>query len=232
MVGNECFVLNSFNLAAILAESWPEEFEALRQSLPPLTLVLCLSGLDRLPEEKIEYEEEALKEVAREFGFAVLPTVAGTPELRETILRLLRRPWPGDGYWKLRYKGSCHDIFFHTTLDRVSEFTRAIDGVAAEHGYPTREIGFYLQPIERGLACFCQYGFHCDPDDARDAARIRRLYLRASELAISMGGLFTTPYGPWADMVYSRTAAYTAMLKLVKGAFDPNNVMNPGKLCF
>ena len=74
-------------------------------------------------------------------------------------------------------------------------------------------------------------GWH-DPDDARDTEKVRRLYYEASERAISMGGVFTTPYGPWADMVYSRTATYTSVLKLVKHAFDPNNIMNPGKLCF
>jgi FAD/FMN-containing dehydrogenase len=47
-----------------------------------------------------------------------------------------------------------------------------------------------------------------------------------------MGGLFTTPYGPWADMVYSRAASYTAVMKVVKDALDPNKILNPGKLCF
>lgn len=232
MLGNECFVLNDFNLAAIVTEKWPEEFEALRQSLPPLTLILCLSGLDRLPEEKIEYEEEALTEVASELDFEVLHTVAKIPRLGERILKLIRKPWQGEVYWKLRYKGSCHDIFFHTTLDRVPEFVRAMVGVAAKYRYPSADIGFYLQPVERGQACFCQYAFHCNPSDKKDVERIRSLYLEASELAISMGGLFTTPYGPWANMVYGRASSYNAMLKLVKTVFDPNNIMNPGKLCF
>ena len=47
-----------------------------------------------------------------------------------------------------------------------------------------------------------------------------------------LGGFFIAPYGPWADMVYSRAAAYTATLKVVKRAFDPDNILNPGKLCF
>ena len=232
MLGNECFVLNSFNLAAILAEDWPDEFNTLRESLPPWTIIQCLSGLHRLPEEKIAYEEEALMEVASELHFEPQRTVGGVPGLEGKILKLLRKPWAGDGYWKFRYKGASHDIFFHTTLDRVAEFTSAMEKIAAQHGYLTRDIGVYLQPIERGRACFCQYSFHCDPDDAREVERVRSLYLEASERAISMGGLFTTPYGPWADMVYSRAAGYTAVMKVVKDALDPKNILNPGKLCF
>ncbi len=232
MLGNECFVLNDFNLAAILAEKWPGEFNSLREALPQWTVILCLSGLHRLPEEKIEYEEEALMEVASELHFEPQRTVGSIPGLEGTILKMLRKPWSGDDYWKFRYKGACHEVFFYITLDEVHEFIGAIAGVAAAHGYPTKDIGVYLQPVERARVCFCQLGFHCNPDDAIEVDRVRSLYMEASELAISLGGLFTTPYGPWADMVYSRAATYTAVLKVVKNAFDPNNILNPGKLCF
>jgi FAD/FMN-containing dehydrogenase len=232
MIGRECFVLNSFNLAAILAENWPQDFKSLRESLPPWILMLSLAGLHRLPAEKIEYEEEAVGEIASELHIDVFPTVSNIPGLGKRISSMLRKPWLKDGYWKFRYKGSCHDIFFHTTLNRVAEFTKAVNEVSAKYGYPTKEIGFYLQPIEYGRACFCQYGFHCDPNDAKDVERIRELHLEASERAMGMGGLFVTPYGPWADMVYRRTSSFTAVMKVVKKNLDPNNIMNPGKLCF
>ena len=232
MIGRECFVLNSFNLAAILAENWPQDFKSLRESLPPWILMLSLAGLHRLPAEKIEYEEEAVGEIASELHIDVFPTVSNIPGLGKRISSMLRKPWLKDGYWKFRYKGSCHDIFFHTTLNRVAEFTKAVNEVSAKYGYPTKEIGFYLQPIEYGRACFCQYGFHCDPNDAKDVEMIRELHLEASERAMGMGGLFVTPYGPWADMVYRRTSSFTAVMKVVKKSLDPNNIMNPGKLCF
>jgi FAD/FMN-containing dehydrogenase len=232
MLGNECFILNNFNLAAILAEKWPEDFEDLRDSLPPWTVILCLSGLHRMPKEKIEYEEEALMEVASELHFEPLRTVAGIPGLDNTISKMLRKPGMGEPYWKFRYKGSCHDVFFHITLDRAAELTNAMNEVAARYGYPTKDIGIYIQPIERARVSFCQFGFHCDPQDANEVNLVRSLFLEASELAMSMGGLFTTPYGAWADMVYSRAATYTAVMKVVKNALDPNNILNPGKLCF
>ncbi len=231
MLGSECFALNSLNLAAILSNG-TQEFETLRKTLPPWTLILCLSGFHRHPEGRIEYEKEALMKIASEQHFEVLPTMSTIPGLEKTTVTWLRKPWTQDGYWKFRFKGSCHDIFFHTTLDRITEFTKAINRLAAKYKYPARDIGLYLQPIERGRICYCQYGFHCDPDDSKDVSRIRSLYLEASELVVTMGGLFTTPYGYWADMVYSRSTTYTTAMKVVKNAFDPNNIMNPGKLCF
>jgi len=232
MLGSECLALNSFNLAAITAEKGIEELQGLRETLPPFILILCLSGFHRLPEGRVAYEEEALMKIASELHFKPLPTVSGIPGLGKDLLKMLRKPWTKDEYWKLRYKGSCHDVFFHTTLNRVPEFTKSICGVASKYGYPSKDIGFYLQPIERGRIAYCQYGFHCDPHDHKEVARIRDLYLEVSELVLTMGGLFTTPYGAWADMVYSRAATYTSVMKIVKNALDPQNIMNPGKLCF
>ena len=71
----ECFVINNFNLAAMLCSEWEvpaafpaqavasNEFEALREKLPEWMLVLCSNGGPRLPEEKIAYEEEALQDI-------------------------------------------------------------------------------------------------------------------------------------------------------------------------
>ena len=116
-------------------------------------------------------------------------------------------------------------------MNRVPEFNEAMEKLADKHEYSKDDIGFYLQPIEQGRICYCQYSFHFDPGDASDVAKIQSLFLEASEMVARMGGVFTAPYGPWAEMVYSRAATFTRVMKVVKNAFDPNNIMNPGKLC-
>jgi hypothetical protein len=230
-LGNEFLVLNNLNLATILAKD-ASEFKTLRETLSAFTIILCLTGLHRYPEEKIAYEEEALRDIAKQEHFELSDTVAGIPDLGETMIKLLRRSWSDEKYWKFRYMGLRHDIFFHTTLDRVPEFTEAISGVAAKYQYPSEDISIYVQPKEHGRVCYCEYGFHCEPGNTEQNSKVRQLFLEASKVALDMGGLFTNPYGPWADMVYSKATAYADTLKLLKGVLDPKNILNPGKLCF
>lgn len=232
MLGSECFVLNAFNLAAILSGSGLGNMETLRRALPTHTIIQVLSGLNRRPDERLAYEEEALYETAKDSRFEVLRTVGGVAGLDTALLGMLRKPWAGEIYWKHLYKGACHDIFFHSPLERVGEFAAIMETLAVRFDYPAKDVGIYLQPLERARACFCQFSLPCDPADAAEVEQVKALFREASERLVNAGAFFTTPYGIWADMVYQRTAPYTATLKLVKRTYDPKNIMNPGKLCF
>jgi len=232
MMGSECLVLNNFNLASLLAQQGIGDFDQLRQALPRYTIIQVLSGLRRQPEGRIAYEEAALMRLAAEMGFGPVTTLADIPGLDQVILNLLRKPWPGDTYWKLYPRGASAQIFFHVILSRALEFARAMAEVATKYDYPAQDIGLYVQPIERARMGYHEYSFHYDPDSPGDKERIGSLFLEASRRVVDMGGMFTTPYGPWADMVFSRAAGYVPLMRAVKTSLDPNNIMNPGKLCF
>ncbi|MFH0941621.1 MAG: FAD-binding oxidoreductase [Chloroflexota bacterium] len=232
MLGYECFALNRLNLAAILAGGIGGEFDKLKAKLAPWTVILILSSLDFLPDEKIAYEEEALAEIASELKFKPARTLAGITKLDAKLPKMLRQPWPAETYWKHRHTGASSDIFFHTTLGRAAEFEEAIGAVAAKHGVDAGDIGGYLQPLDRARAGFLQFGLHYHPENKAGVSRARELHLAASQAVAKMGGFFTTPYGPWADLVYSHATGYTTTLKIVKDAYDPRHTLNPGKLCF
>jgi FAD/FMN-containing dehydrogenase len=75
-------------------------------------------------------------------------------------------------------------------------------------------------------------GFPCDPDDAEDRKRADMTFEAVSRALCRDGAFFYRIYGPWADMVYSRTGGLFRTLKRIKHILDPNNIMNPGKLGF
>jgi FAD/FMN-containing dehydrogenase len=104
--------------------------------------------------------------------------------------------------------------------------------VAAEYGYPIVDIGRYIQPIEHNRACQVEFNFFYDPASEAERATISALYNQAARLLLDEGAIFSRPYGSLAPLVYERATGYTTALKRVKKIFDPNNIMNPGNLCF
>ncbi|RJQ39952.1 MAG: FAD-binding oxidoreductase [Dehalococcoidia bacterium] len=228
MLGYECLALNRTNLAAILGSGG----EKAKDKLSPWTIILIVSALDYFPDEKIAYEEESLAEIAKSLKFKTTHTLAGITGLDAKLPAVLRKPWADEPYWKHRQAGASTDIFFHTTLDRAAEFEEAINKIAVAGGFDTADVGGYLQPLDRGRAGFLQFGLRYHPEDNAEVSRAREFHRQASETVARMGGFFTTPYGGWADLVYSHTAGYTSTLKIVKDAYDPKHILNPGKLCF
>lgn len=253
-LGLECFALNNFNLAAFLAEDPAQEaklrkgkyieasgarpwsakqlaqFQSLRESLPPWTVIICLTGWARRAQEKLEYQELDLRDVATEFGFEVKNTVGGAAGLDKIIREEVIHPWRMQR--RFGYKGSCHGLMFHARPDTVAELEATIEKVASLYHYPAGDIGGYLLPIERGRTIYCEYDLHCNRADPAESEQVKALFEEVSEVLVDSGAFFDRPYGTWAEAMYRRAGTYTEYLKKVKRKLDPNNVMNPGKLCF
>ena len=71
-----------------------------------------------------------------------------------------------------------------------------------------------------------------EPDNQEELTRTQKLFMESSTALMEGEAFFSRPYGTWADEVYSKDAETKTTLKKIKAIFDPNNVMNPGKLCF
>ena len=226
--GDELLLLSSSNLASILGDG-VDQIITLREKLPPWVMLVGVAGRSILPRERVEFQEKDIREIAQRFGLQLLPAVPGTTggEVLEAILNPSREP-----YWKLRYRGGCQDIFFITTLDRTPEFVGTIYSLAEALNYSCSDIGVYIQPVHQGTSCHCEFSLPFDPSNKVEVAKVEELYTKASEELTKQGAFFSRPYGIWANMVYNRDAQTTTVLKKIKEIFDPNNVMNPGKLCF
>jgi hypothetical protein len=222
-------VLNSANLAAILAKEWPRDYEMWRNILPRWVLFFCIAGYDYFPEERVAYQTEEMMKVAKQVAVEPVKTLEGVTAAG--LLSLLRKP-SEEPYWKLRYRGSCSDLFFLTTHDKLPEMIEVMADLALQHGYPVLDMGVYIQPIVQGTSCHCEFNLFFDPEKEAEVERIRRLSIAAVQALMARGAFFSRPYGPWADMAYQRDAGTPVALRKLKGIFDPLNIMNPGKLCF
>ena len=234
-IGQECVLLNNCDLAALITEQGSDDFERLQATLPPWTLVLVISGLLRRPEEKMAYEENFLKQVLlNEYpSLHLTESLPGFPGLHTKMLQLLRNPWPAkEPYWKNRYRGACQNLFFITRPELAAHFISLVEEMAPLYGYPVSDIGIYLQPIEHNRACHLEFHFSYDPTSDAEKELIRAMYLDIARALLGEGAFFTRPYGELAPMVYEKAAGYAMALKRVKKVFDPNNIMNPGTLCF
>jgi FAD/FMN-containing dehydrogenase len=227
-LGDEFLLLNNSNLAYLLADG-REKIGSLREELPSWVIVIGIAGRDILPEKRVEVQEEDMHDIIREFGLRLVPVIPWAQSAR--VLDALLQPSP-EPYWKLRYKGGCQDIFFLTTLNKTPEFVRTMVSLAEGVKYPFSDMGIYIQPQHQGVACHCEFNLPFDPGDKSESARIKELFTRASEELVKQGAYFSRPYDIWANMVYNRDAQSTMLLKEIKEIFDPNHVLNPGKLCF
>ncbi|MGD0229588.1 MAG: FAD-binding oxidoreductase [Syntrophorhabdales bacterium] len=234
-IGQEVLLLNNVDLAAILAEDWPDDFEKMRATLPPWSLVMIISGLLRRPEEKIAYEEKFLKEVMRnEFQkINLVDNLPGFPGVGRKLLSMLRKPWPTERtYWKNAWRGGAQSLFFIARPVNTPLYVEMVEEVAARYGYPMADIGMYIQPIEHNRASHVEFTFFHDPDDDAEKAVIAGLCREAAKALMNEGAFFSRPYGELAPIIYDRAAGYTIALKRVKKVFDPKNILNPGNLCF
>ena len=227
-LGDEFLILNSANLAAILSSD-ADGIQALKNKLPPWVIIMGIAGRDLFPEEKVDFQEKDTRDIVQQSGLELLPAVTGIGggQVMSTILN--PSPVP---YWKLTYKGACQDIFFMTTLDKIPEFVNTVFTAANALRYPVSDIGIYLQPQHQGTACHCEFNLPYNSGNKIEIDHVRELLGTCSEALIRQGAYFSRPYGIWADMVYNRDARNKEMIRTIKGIFDPNNILNPGKLCF
>jgi len=226
---NECFVINNSNLAAIMAKKWPTDYQDLKDTLPPWVLFFNVAGYDYFPEERVSSQIKGISDITKRMGVEPLGAIGRVSALE--LLKVVNRP-SGEPYWKLRCQGACHDIFFVTTYDKLPELIRTMYDAVDEAGYPASDMGVYLQPIVQGTNLHCEFNLFYDPENPSQSERVRELAISTVNDLMAKGAFFSRPYGESSPIIINRDAATVTALKKVKSILDPNNVMNPVKLCF
>jgi FAD/FMN-containing dehydrogenase len=226
---DDCLVLNDANLARIMAGEGLSDYEALRAALPSWILFYTLSGTRYFPEDKVTYLQKDVAEVARRIGVEPARSLGGIAA--SAVMESLHEP-PVDTHWKAKGGMASADIFFISICQRLEEQIDTMRSVAAESGYPVADLGVYLQPVVQAVNYHCEFTLFFDKRDAEQEVRMAELTEAAAATLADRGAFFSRPYGRWADVAYGRDPATVGALQKVKKIFDPNRVMNPGKLCY
>jgi len=226
---NECFILNNTNLAAIFAKKYPTDCQNLKDNLPAWTLFYNLAGYEYFPEERIGAYIKEIDDLTQRLRIEPVKTV-GSVSANE-ILKAVQQP-SGEPYWKLRYREACQDIFFLTIYDKLEDQIRVMNHLADKLGYGASNLGIYIQPVVQGTSCHCEFNLFFDSGNPIELDRVKTLSASATRELMAEGAFFSRPYGENAGMIVNRDAATVAVLQKFKKIFDPNNIMNPGKVGF
>ncbi|MBN1320230.1 MAG: FAD-binding oxidoreductase [Thermoleophilia bacterium] len=225
---NECLVLSAANLASIFAKKWPADYKSLKAALPKWTLFYNVAGYDYYPEERVDAYLSDISDLTQRLSVHPSKSVGGL-SARE-ILKAVQQPCP-EPYWKLRGRGACEDVLFLAPNDEIEGLVSTMYDLAGKAGYSISDMGIYVQPMLQGVGSHCEFNLFYDPDSPGDVEQVKNLAALATKTLMSAGAFFSRPYGQNAAMIMNRDAASLAVLKKLKKIFDPNGIMNPGKLC-
>jgi glycolate oxidase len=129
-------------------------------------------------------------------------------------------------------KGNFRDVFFLTTLGNTPRFSSLVSELARQRGLSAGNIGVYIQPVAQGTSCHCEFDFYYDNIDREETDLVKQVEIESIDQLEQQGAFFSRPYRNWADIAYRRAIDTVEMQRKIKDIFDPNWILNPGKLCF
>jgi len=100
-------------------------------------------------------------------------------------------------------------------------------GEEALAAHPAGELGIVVQPQVQGRAFRVEFElFHSEDEAVNDKV------WEAEKLLFDRGAFFDRPYGRLCELVYPEATQETELIRKMKKLFDPDGILNPGKLCF
>jgi FAD/FMN-containing dehydrogenase len=228
-IGHEAFLLNAYDIAAILAEN-DAEISELTKKLPKYAIMVNLWGGQFFPEDRLAYEEKAINEIADQFRCEVTEGFSAIQDANVRLQEMLNGPWEGETYWKDRNKGACLEMVFHSGLDKVPAHWELFKKVAGDFGIDTRDLGIYVQPRQRARVCHVEFHIPCSAEAGNELDNIKAFHRAAFDALINAGAIMYRPYYDWAETIYARSGYTFEVIKKLKKIVDPGRTLNPGKI--
>ncbi|MEI6127470.1 MAG: FAD-binding oxidoreductase [Pseudomonadota bacterium] len=217
---DEYFVTNAAYFACLFAND-NAEIASLKKSLPPWLAVIGISGND---EAEVAYKQLDIKDALDRFGLKGDTALPGMADLQSRLVREIDHP--RGMLNQRRYKGGCSYIACMVSNAQLNPLYNLTLQHAQRQGEAPAELGWMIMPLNFGGSYYFEPNLYYSPEDGR----AKELFLNISKALIHAGAFFPRPYPLWAEEVYFRIGSYHRKIKMCKQLFDPNNIMNPGKL--
>ncbi|MBI3376633.1 MAG: FAD-binding oxidoreductase [Betaproteobacteria bacterium] len=225
--GGQLFIVNNVQLA-MMCGGERKAINELAPKFPRWALYANLTTPDFLPEERMAFQQADFQSDAAGLSLSVVEQVGG---YRANDLRAAQIELPSV-FYKDRPLGAHREVFFLSQLTHAPKFQAALTSLLASMRSPAPPVAIYLQPRVHGTSCHFEFTFPFDPANAAAAKAATTLADIAARKFADAGGFFSRPYGAWSEIAFGKDRAIQPFLKAVKEMFDPNGVLNPGKLCF
>ena len=219
-IPDECVILSRKNFAAAFSDSDAEEDMLSR--VAPWVMLCRVCGFDRYPEERLAIYSGYLQDAVTQAGLTAKTSLGLCSGLEEKLEQRLTDCDRRETSWKLR-RGAFRDLLLTAPPSRTPAILELL-----QRFFPNA--GFTVLPQVLGRA----FRIECDLLPAAEPAvseQEDRQILSAARELLDAGAVFERPYGQLRELVYGDALATDAMRRL-KQLFDPDNVLNPGKLCF
>lgn len=221
-LGNASFIVNRSRLATLLGKD-TAEVARLAPALPVWALYVQLDTGSELPEEKLACDLGELRAQVAAAGLQLDDALAGQAAGR---IMEQQHALPAGNY-KDRRAGAHHAVFFLCQADQAERFVGTVEGLA-----PREDIGVYLQPRLQGRNCHLEFDLPYDPAVPGAAQVVGKMAAQVVSTCARQGGFFSRPYGGWAPIAFAQHQSVQPFLRQTKAMFDPDGVLNPGRLCF
>jgi FAD/FMN-containing dehydrogenase len=202
---HEIFAVNRVYLSDLLSLTSPAD-------LPPWTVIIVIRGFEKY---ELSYKKKDLGVLAKESGGKLTTSLQGSKKAGEKILDEIKSPG-GPSLHKKNGQGWVPLITI-ATASQVRDCSSLF----------SKDSGAILLPLQAG-GCF-----YYQPDlryREGEEAKTRKTYRAICERLLKSGIIFPRPSALIARQVAKRYPGNFELLRSIKKAIDPENIMNPGKL--
>jgi hypothetical protein len=131
--------------------------------------------------------------------------------------------------WRHVIKGHCLSVFFLTLLNNSEKYIAVARESARSFNISAEQIGIYIQPVIQNHACHIEFMVPFNHADAHEVENMKKYEADVTERLMKAGAFFSRPYGKAAETVFKNNPGNTGLIRVIKGLFDPGNILNPGK---